>query len=173
MRTPQPLADRRLAVCPGDRDQREAFARLTEHRMCQRSAERAQTLRRQVGNAPFRIPDKIVARFPEHGHCAASDGIGNVAATIGKIARISDEQIARQHLPAVICDAARFDAESIEPMQHLDRCQRGDYDRAAHRLSFAVGAPCATCIDASGEMPSVRKAPPMTVAKIGPATSPP
>lgn len=107
---------------------------------------------------------KITAGLPEDGHSAALQGVGDIAAAISEITGISEEEISRANLAAVIGNTGRHDTERFQSIE--------EFARRAHSLPFPELA-SATWIGASGGMPSVRSAPPAIAENAGPATSPP
>ena len=183
MRATEPLADRRLAVGAGDGDHRLAFARLAEDGVRERPAKGAQARAREVRHAPVGIPDEVAARFPEHGRGTARDGVGDEAPPVVQVARVGHEQVATTHLAAVVGDAGQLNAQVGEAPDYALRRDfassgRHEIRLLSHSFPFPAGAfpaapLCATWIGASCGTPSVRRAPPMTLEKIGPATSPP
>ena len=161
------LADCRLAVGSGNRDQRQAFARIAIDGMGQRPGQRTQRLDRQVcyGQREILAKIEIFARLPQHRNGAARQRISNKTSAIGQIARIGQKHIARQHLPAVVGNAGGLNAHGFQTIE--------DFARRHHSRPFPEEAVSATCSGASGGTPSVRKAPPTICEKAGPATSPP
>ena len=105
------LADRGLAVGPGNGDQRQACARLAADQMRQRTGERPQAIDLQIGCGQRRIPGKIAARLPEHGNRAPGDGVRNIATAIGQVARIGEENVSRPYLTTVVGHPGRHDAQ--------------------------------------------------------------
>ena len=130
--------------------------------MGQRPGQRTQRLDRQVRHRMR--PDEIATRLPEHGHGSAGQGVGDITTAIGQIAGISQEEIARVHLAAVVGHTSRRNAERGQAVEQVARRN--------HSLPFPESA-AATWTGASGGTPRVRRAPPVICEKAGPATSPP
>lgn len=126
------LADRGLAVGAGDGDERQAFARRAIDGMRQRAGQRAQAGDREVRCGQRRIPGKIAARLPQYGNRPARNGIGNVAAPIGQVAGISEENITRLHLAAVVGNPGGLDAQRLQASEKLQH--------AAHSRPFRLSA---------------------------------
>ena len=171
-----PLADAGLAVGAGDGDQRHALAAAAAGGVSERPGHCPQAIHRQVGNGEFGRPDEAVAGLPDDGNGAARQRIADVGATIGEIARIGEEDVAGANAPAVFGGASGDDALRGEQRQRgigVAGKDGGRNDGNAHNDSLAAGALATTCSGASGGTPRVRRAPPITAAKTGPATSPP
>ena len=125
-----------------------------------------------VGDAPRGIPAKG-KRLPQHRAGTARDGVGNERAAVGLLSREGRERIAGAHLPAVGGDPARRDREAGEERRDVDVGRK----RGRHHVSSRTAVPSAGRITlspgASGGVPSVRSAEPITVENTGAATSPP
>ena len=181
MRASKPLADTGLAIGAGNGNQRQPLARLTKDRMSQRSAELPQAPARKINDTVRGVPDEAVSGFPKYGRRTAPHGIGDKLPPIVQSAGIGDEQVTGVDLTTVIRHTFRQHPPCRQLLddggQSIERRMSHD---AAHSFSIPpcplAGSPlacCATCSTASWGMPSVRKAPPITPANTGPATSPP
>src|SRR5574343_1811594 len=80
-------------------------------------------------------PAEIATRLPEHGHGAAGQGVGDITTAIGQIAGISQEEIARVDLAAVVGHTSRRNAERG---QAVEQCARRN-----HSLPFLESAAAA------------------------------
>src|SRR5574343_899432 len=164
--TGQALADRRLAIGPGNRDQRQVLAWKAIHLMCQRPRQGAQGRHGEIsdGEVEFLPEIEIFVRLPENGDRPLGHRIRDVLTSVGQITRVGQEEIAWLHLAAIIRHPSRHDTKIGKTLQEFSRC--------THSFPFPLLV-SAVWTGASGLTPSVRSAPPMICENAGPATSPP
>ena len=113
------LADRRLAVGAGNRNQRQPFARMTIDRMGQGAGNWTQILNRQVCCGQRRIPDKIATGLPEYSHGTTGNRIGNITTAVGQIAGIGQKEITGLNLSAIVSNARRLDTQGCQLVKNL------------------------------------------------------
>jgi hypothetical protein len=150
-----PLRDAGLAVGAGDRNQRQALTRPPVDGVRQRSAKRAQTDDRQIGDSPGAVPGEISRagsrRLPEDGSSAVGDGLGDVAAAIGKVAGIGQKQVAGKNLAAVVRDTLGTTPSAASRAKLALAASLRESRLRAHSLALGVGA-FGLCATTSGHV---------------------
>jgi hypothetical protein len=140
--------------------------------MGDRAELRSEILYGDVRDAPRGIPAKG-KRLPKHGAGAARDGVGDERAAVGGLSRKGRERVPGPHLPAVGRDPARQDREAREERRYIDVGGKRRRHQVSSRTATTSVGRITLSPGASGGVPSVRSAEPITVENTGAATSPP
>ncbi len=167
-----PVRARSLAVGAGDPCHPQRPRRISVDEGGDRAELRLEVVDREIGDFPCRVPAKAEC-VPQHRVGATRDRVRDEGAPVGGLPAVRGEHVARTHEPAVGADSARNDRESRD---ELGRVESG-VDQRRHHVSSWTSAPSGGRMTlssgASGGVPSIRSADPITDENTGAATSPP
>ena len=167
-----PVRARRLPVGARDAGDPQRSRRTPVDEIGDRAELALEIVDREVGNLPRRIPAEAEC-VPQHRVGASRDRVGDERTAVGHLPAVRGEYVARTYQPAVGGDAARHDRQ---PGDERGGVESGREQRRHHVSSLTSppsGGRITLSSGASGGVPSIRNADPITDENTGAATSPP